>query len=121
MDTTTLRYSWPYTLCIEALHELATQPGDARIRVKAIDPEFYSLSESDFPEPRGARQRFLELCALLGVAGTALNPSDVATTLAALTVEDAGAMPRRSGSYIASFHITWTAIKHNYRLERSRW
>ena len=41
MDHRALRYSWPYTLCIEALHELATQPGDARIRVKAIDPEFY--------------------------------------------------------------------------------
>jgi hypothetical protein len=43
MDTTTLRYSWPYTLCIEALHELATQPGDARINVKAIDPEYCAL------------------------------------------------------------------------------
>jgi hypothetical protein len=89
MDNTALHYSRPYTLCIEALHELATQPGDARIRVKAIDPEFYSLSESDFPERHGARQRFKELCVLLGFAGTALNPSDVATRLAALTVDGA--------------------------------
>jgi hypothetical protein len=95
MDTTVLRYSWPYTLCIEALHELATQPGDARIRVKAIDPQFYSLSESDFPDRHGARQRFTELCALLGVAGTALHPSDVAARLADLTVEDAGAIAQK--------------------------
>jgi hypothetical protein len=95
MDTTTLRYIWPYTLCIEALHELATQPGDARIRLKAIDPEFYSLSELDFPEHRGARQRFMELCASLGVVGIALNPSDVATKLAALTVEDAGVIAQK--------------------------
>jgi hypothetical protein len=75
MDTTILRYSWPYTLCIEALHELATRPGDARARVKAIDPEFYSRSESDFPERRDARQRFIELCVLLGAAGTTLTPA----------------------------------------------
>lgn len=90
MDTTVLRYSWPYTLSIEALHELATQPGDVHARVKAIDPEFYSLSESDFPERGGARQRFVELCALLGVAGTTLKPGDVAIRLAVLTVDGAG-------------------------------
>ena len=95
MDTNVLRYSWSYTLCIEALHELATQPGDARVRGKAIDPEFYSLSESDFPERHGARQKFMELCALLGVAGTAVNPSDVAATLADLTVDGAGVVAQK--------------------------
>jgi hypothetical protein len=95
VDTNVLRYSWPYTLCIEALHELATQPGDACVRVKAIDPEFYSLSESDFPERHGARQRFMELCSLLGVAGTALNPRDVATRLAALTIDGAGVVAQK--------------------------
>lgn len=95
IDTTVLRYSWPFTLCIEALHELATQPGDVCARVRAIDSEFYSLSESDFPEPRGARQRFVELCALLGVTGATPIPSAIATKLAALTVEDAGAIAQK--------------------------
>jgi hypothetical protein len=63
--------------------------------VKAIDPEFYSLSESDFPERCGARQRFTELCALLGVAGSALNAGDVATRLAVLTVDDAGVIAQK--------------------------
>jgi hypothetical protein len=37
----------------------------------------------------------MELCALLGVAGTALNPSDVATRLAAVTVDGAGVIAQK--------------------------
>ena len=50
-----LRFSRAYTLTIEAAHTMVVGRGGIRERLKAIDPEFFSLRESAFPDHEGLR------------------------------------------------------------------
>ena len=45
-----LRFSYTWTLTIEALHTLCTEPGDLRSRLLKVDPEYYALREESFPD-----------------------------------------------------------------------
>ena len=59
-----LRFSWAYTLTIEALHVMCTGTGVVRDRLLAIDPEFLKLKPEAFPEQEDVREhvlRFQEL------------------------------------------------------------
>ena len=59
-----LRFSWSYTLTIEALHVMCTGAGNVRDRLLTIDPEFMKLKPEDFPEQEEVREhvlRFQEL------------------------------------------------------------
>lgn len=60
-----LRYSRPYTLCIEALYTLCCMPGDLRSRLRLVDQEFFLLEEDDFPDAEGLRKDYLDLKALI--------------------------------------------------------
>ena len=53
-----LRFSWAYTLTIEALHIMCTGAGALRHRLASIDPQFLKLGCEDFPEQEGVRERF---------------------------------------------------------------
>ena len=53
-----LRFSWAYTLTIEALHVTCTDAGALRHRLASIDPLFLKLGSEDFPEQEGVRERF---------------------------------------------------------------
>jgi hypothetical protein len=53
-----LRFSWAYTVTIEALHVMCTSTGAVRHRLASIDPEFLKLALEDFPEQEGVRERF---------------------------------------------------------------
>jgi hypothetical protein len=54
-----LRFSWAYTLTIEALHEMCTGEGGVLARLRAIDPEFLELKPEAFPEQNDVRTHFL--------------------------------------------------------------
>ena len=53
-----LRFSWSYTLTIEALHVMCTDAGALRQRLASIDPQFLTWGSEDFPEEEGVRERF---------------------------------------------------------------
>jgi hypothetical protein len=65
MSLANLRYSRPFTLCIEALHTLCCVPGDIRERLKLVDQEFLFLKEGHFPDVDGIRDKYSELKQLL--------------------------------------------------------
>ena len=60
-----LRFSWAYTLAIEALHVMCTGTGALRHRLASIDPQFLTLGCEDFPEQEGVRERFGQLQTLV--------------------------------------------------------
>jgi hypothetical protein len=65
-----LRYSWPWTLTVSALHTLATEPGELRTRLLGIDPEYFTLKEESFPEVADVRLNWRKVRALVtGASG----------------------------------------------------
>jgi hypothetical protein len=56
-----LRFSRAYTLSIEALHTLCCSNGNLRLRLEAVDPEYYLLASEQLPDFGAIRFKFAEL------------------------------------------------------------
>ena len=56
-----LRFSRAYTLSIEALHTLCCSNGNLRLRLEAVDPEYYLLESEQLPDFGAIRLKFAEL------------------------------------------------------------